>query len=66
MSFSWSAANPGSSIDPGVLLAALALPQALGGYVTLNSYGDCGRTLTPSGTCTWCDRPRLAPRGWGR
>jgi hypothetical protein len=40
ISFSWSAANPGSTIDPGMLSAALALPKALGGYVTPNSCGD--------------------------
>jgi hypothetical protein len=36
-------------------------------YSTPNSCGNCGRTMTPSGTCTsLCDRPGLGPRGWGR
>jgi hypothetical protein len=44
MSVNWSAANPGSTIDPGVLSAALALPRTLGGYVTPNS---CGHAAEP-------------------
>jgi hypothetical protein len=44
MSFSWSAANPGSTTDPGMLSAALALPKALGDYVMPNS---CGNAAEP-------------------